>query len=86
MQIRHTIRCASTPPELILYNGKIITVDAAFSLAQAVAISADRFVAVGTNDAVRASAGPATRQIDLGGRSVIPGLMDGHLHNAGGGP
>ena len=79
-------QAASTPPELILYNGKIITVDAGFSLAQAVAISADRFVAVGTNDAVRASAGPATRQIDLGGRSVIPGLMDGHLHNAGGGP
>jgi len=79
-------QAASTPPELILYNGKIITVDAGFSLAQAVAISADRFVAVGTNDAVRASAGPATRQLDLGGRSVIPGLMDGHLHNAGGGP
>jgi len=77
---------SSTPPELILYNGKIITVDPAFSLAQAVAIHGDRFVAVGTNDAVRASAGPATRQSDLGGRSVIPGLMDGHLHNPGGGP
>ena len=73
------------PPDAVLYNGKIITVDGAFSIAQAVAIRADRFVAVGTNDAVRQSAGPATRQIDLGGRTVIPGLMDGHLHNAGGG-
>jgi predicted amidohydrolase YtcJ len=76
---------ARTPPELVLYNGKIVTVDPAFSLAQAVAIYGDRFVAVGTNDAVRKSAGPATRQIDLDGRTVIPGLMDGHLHNAGGG-
>jgi predicted amidohydrolase YtcJ len=76
----------STPPDVVLYNGKIITVDPAFSIAQAVAIRADRFVAVGTNDALRQSAGPATRQLDLGGRTVIPGLMDGHLHNAGGGP
>ena len=76
----------STPPDLVLYNGKIVTVDAAFTIAQAVAIRGDRFVALGTNDAVRASAGPATRQLDLGGRTVIPGLMDGHLHNAGGGP
>src|SRR5438128_4696367 len=73
-------------PDLVLYNGKIVTVDAAFSIAQAVAIRGDRFVAVGTNDSVRRSAGQATRQIDLGGRTVIPGLMDGHLHNAGGGP
>ena len=73
-------------PDLVLYNGKIVTVDAAFSIAQAVAIRGDRFVAVGTNDAVRRTAGSATRQIDLGGRTVIPGLMDGHLHNAGGGP
>src|SRR5438128_9727019 len=73
-------------PDLVLYNGKIVTVDAAFSIAQAVAIRGDRFVAVGTNDAVRSTAGPATRQIDLGGRTVVPGLMDGHLHNAGGGP
>src|SRR5690348_8041254 len=76
----------TAPPDLVLYNGKIVTVDGAFSMAQAVAIHADRFVAVGTNDAVRQRAGPATRQIDLGGRTVIPGLMDGHLHNAGGGP
>ena len=77
---------APQPPDLVLYNGKIITVDAAFSIAQAVAIRGDRFVAIGTDDTVRRSAGPATKQIDLGGRTVIPGLMDGHLHNAGGGP
>ena len=76
----------SAPPDLVLYNGKIVTVDPSFAIAQAVAIGSGRFVAVGTNDAVRQTAGPATRQIDLGGRTVIPGLMDGHLHNAGGGP
>jgi predicted amidohydrolase YtcJ len=79
-------RPAPQPADLVLYNGKIVTVDAAFSIAQAVAIRGDRFVAVGTNETVRRSAGPATRVIDLRGRTVIPGLMDGHLHNAGGGP
>ena len=71
-------------PDLILHNGKIVTVDSAFSIAQALAIRGDRFVAVGTNDAVRRTAGPATRVIDLRGRTVIPGLIDGHLHNEGG--
>ncbi len=73
-------------PDLVLHNGKVVTVDPAFSIAEGVAIRGDRFVAVGTNDAVRRTAGPATRMIDLRGRTVIPGLMDGHLHNAGGGP
>jgi predicted amidohydrolase YtcJ len=77
---------AQQPADLILYNGKIITVDAQFRVAQAVAIRGERFVAVGPNDSVRAMAGAQTKQIDLRGRTVIPGLMDGHLHNAGGGP
>ena len=73
-------------PELILHNGKIVTVDAAFSYAQAVAIRGGRFVAVGANDTVRKLAGAGTRQVDLGGRTVVPGLADNHLHGAGGGP
>src|SRR5438445_11558637 len=73
-------------PELILYNGKIVTVDSAFSIADALAIRGDRFLAVGTDDAVRRLAGAATKSIDLRGRTVIPGLIDSHLHNAGGGP
>src|SRR5437660_11556608 len=73
-------------PDLILHNGKVVTVDPEFSIAQALAIRGDRFVAVGTNDAVRRTAGPATKALDLRGRTVIPGLIDGHLHNAGGGP
>ena len=76
----------SEAPDLILTNGKIVTVDSAFSIAEAVAIRGDRFVAVGTGDVVRRLAGLATKVIDLRGRTVIPGLIDGHLHNAGGGP
>jgi predicted amidohydrolase YtcJ len=72
--------------DLVLYNGKIVTVDGGFSIARAVAIRGDRFIAVGDDARVRALAGAKTRQIDLGGRTLIPGLMDGHLHNAGGGP
>src|SRR5689334_8038876 len=77
---------AQQPADLILYNGKILTVDAGFSVAQAVAIRGERFVAVGSNESIRGMAGQQTRQIDLRGRTVIPGLLDGHLHNAGGGP
>src|SRR4051794_19735727 len=78
----------TTAPEadLVLYNGKVITVDGGFSIARAIAIRGDRIVAVGDDARVRSLAGGRTRQIDLAGRTVIPGLMDGHLHNAGGGP
>lgn len=74
------------PADLILVNGRIVTVDAGFSIARAVAIREGRFVAVGDDDAVRRHAGSATRTIDLRGRTVVPGLADNHLHNAGGGP
>ena len=66
--------------DLILSNGKIITVDERFTIAQAVAIRGDRIVAAGTNQAITALAGPNTRRIDLGGRAVIPGLIDNHMH------
>jgi predicted amidohydrolase YtcJ len=74
------------PPDVIYYNAKVITVDDRFSYAQAVAITADKFTAVGTSDSVRALAGPNTRVVDLRGMTVVPGLTDNHLHNAGGGP
>jgi predicted amidohydrolase YtcJ len=77
---------AGPPPDLLLYNGKVITVDGAFSIHEAVAITGDRIVAVGDSPRIRATSGPGTRAIDLGGRAVIPGLMDNHLHSAGGGP
>jgi len=72
--------------DTILVNGHIVTVDARFSTAQAVAIAGGRFTAVGTDAVVRKMAGPSTIVIDLEGRTAIPGLADGHLHDAGGGP
>jgi predicted amidohydrolase YtcJ len=73
-------------PDWILHQGKVITVDTNFSVAEAVAIADDRFMAIGTNDAILKLAGKRTRTLDLRGHAVIPGLMDNHLHNAGGGP
>src|SRR5437016_5059795 len=67
-------------PDLVLSNGKIITVDERFTIAQAVAIKGDRVVAVGTNQEMNQLAGPNTRRIDLRGRAVIPGLIDNHMH------
>src|SRR6185295_2157934 len=72
---------AQTPaPDTILTNGKIITVDERFTIAQAVAIRGDRVVAVGTNQEITQLAGPNTRRIDLRGRTAIPGLIDNHMH------
>ena len=66
--------------DLVLTNGKIITVDARFTIAQAVAVRGDRLVAVGSNADINKLAGPNTRRIDLGGKAVIPGLIDAHAH------
>lgn len=77
---------SSAAPDTIYYNAKVVTVDDQFSYAQAVAITGDKFTAVGTNEAVRKVAGPSTKQIDLKGLTVTPGLTDNHLHNGGGGP
>jgi len=66
--------------DLLLSNGKVITVDDRFSIAQAIAIKDDRIVAVGSNSDVVPLAGPTTRRIDLRGHAVIPGLIDNHMH------
>jgi predicted amidohydrolase YtcJ len=74
------VRAQQAAPDVVLSNGKIITVDERFTIAQAVAIRGDRIVAVGTNQEITRLAGPGTRRIDLRGRSVIPGLIDNHMH------
>ncbi len=68
------------PADLVLTNGKIITVDGRFTIAQAVAIRGERVLAVGSNQDIGRLAGPATRRIDLRGRSVVPGFIDNHAH------
>jgi predicted amidohydrolase YtcJ len=66
--------------DLILTNGKIFTVDAAFTVAQALAIAGDRILAVGSDAAMARVSGPTTRVVDLKGKAVIPGITDGHAH------
>src|SRR5438105_6680257 len=71
--------------EMILHNGKIATVNPKQPEAQALAVTGGKFAAVGADDDVLNLRGPATRVIDLGGRRVIPGLNDSHLHVIRGG-
>lgn len=71
--------------ELILHNGRITTLDRANPAASAVAVENGKFVAVGQDEEIQSLRGAATRIIDLGGRTVIPGLNDSHLHLIRGG-
>jgi predicted amidohydrolase YtcJ len=66
----------------ILFNGNLITIDLDQPRAQAVAISQGRFLAVGSNDEIKALATGDTKKIDLGGRTVVPGFIDSHCHPA----
>lgn len=72
-------------PELILTNGEILTMNADGSTAQAVAIDNGRITAVGTSDDIDRLTGSDTRTVDLGGRTVVPGLIDAHTHAIRGG-
>ncbi len=72
-------------PQLILHNGLIATQDERRSFAQAVAIKDGHFLAVGTDREILALRQPDTEVIDLGGRTVVPGLNDSHLHVIRGG-
>src|SRR5262245_27929683 len=65
-------------PDTVLLNGKIVRYDMA--PAEALAVTGDTIVAIGSTAEIRALAGSATRSIDLGGRTVIPGLIDSHIH------
>ena len=69
--------------DLILHNGKVVTVDEARPEAQAIAMRGDRIVAVGTNEEIAALVGPATEVIDLAGGLAVPGLIEGHGHFMG---
>ena len=72
-------------PELILINGRIATVDRSRPFAEAVAIQNGRFISVGSNEEIMRLRASNTETIDLGGRTVIPGLNDSHMHPIRGG-
>ena len=71
------------PVELIVVNAKVLTVDPNNTQAEAVAIRENTFAAVGTTAAIRKMAGPETRVIDAGGRTVVPGFIESHVHATG---
>jgi predicted amidohydrolase YtcJ len=78
----------AVPPELLAYpnlvilNGKVLTVDAQFTVAEAVAMRDGRILAVGSNAEIKRLVGPQTRIVDAGGRSVVPGFVDSDGDNA----
>lgn len=72
-----------TPADLVLTNGRIVTVEDAQPEAQAIAIRGDRIAALGTSDAMQAYVGPNTKVIDLHGQLAIPGFIESHGHFSG---
>ncbi|MBB93147.1 MAG: hydrolase [Rhodobacteraceae bacterium] len=69
-----------TPADILIENARILTMDPDRPRAEAVAIAGDRILAVGSREAVSMLAGPATRRVDAGGATVMPGLVEAHLH------
>ena len=80
------ISASGAPIDSIYYNGKVVTVDDRFTIAQAMAVWNGRIVAVGSNRGVRGLATRGTKEIDLGGRTVLPGFYDSHVHLSVGEP
>jgi predicted amidohydrolase YtcJ len=68
------------PADMVLRGGRVITVDKDWHIAQAIAIKDGRFIAVGDDSAMATRIGPSTQVIELGGKTVVPGLIDTHLH------
>jgi predicted amidohydrolase YtcJ len=71
---------AADVADLVLYHGKIVTVDPSFRITEALAVRGGRILATGSDREVLKLAGPATEKLDLKGRTVLPGLMDSHVH------
>lgn len=81
------LACAPAPPaaDLVLRGGVVTTLDAARSTATAVAVSAGRIVAIGSDAAIDRRIGPPTEVIELAGRTLLPAFQDAHVHPLAGG-
>jgi predicted amidohydrolase YtcJ len=71
------------PPDLILFHAKVVTVDEKFRVVEALAVRGDRIIAAGSDQDVLKLKGAATKVIDAGGKTVLPGLYDSHVHPVG---
>ena len=69
--------------DLVIRHARVLTLDAGSQIAQAVAIRGDRILAVGTDDEIQRLIGPGTKTIDAGGKTLLPGLYDSHVHPLG---
>ena len=67
--------------DLVIYNGKIVTVDKNFSIAQAVAVKGDKIIAVGTDEEIKGLVGKNTKVLNLKGKTMLPGINDSHIHS-----
>src|SRR5258706_2252036 len=70
----------SAAPDLILHDAKVITVDKAFSVQQAIAIQGNQIIRVGSNEEILKLRGDRTEVVKLHGLTILPGLMDSHTH------
>jgi predicted amidohydrolase YtcJ len=70
-------------PDLIVFDGEVVTVDSGFSVHQAMAVESNRIVAVGRNDEIVKLKTDKTEMLDLNGKMVLPGLFDSHTHPVG---
>ena len=86
LSVLATVACGTRPdpPELIAVGGDVHTSDPSHPVVEAFAVSGGRFTAVGDAEAIRALAGPGTTILELGGATVLPGLIDAHVHFASG--
>ena len=75
-----TIPVLAADADLILHNGKVVTVDKKFTVHQAIAVQGGKVLKVGSNADVLKTKGAATEVIDLQGKTVLPGLIDSHTH------
>jgi predicted amidohydrolase YtcJ len=83
LSARAARRQPAAPADLLLTNGRVVTVEEGQPEAQAIAIAGDRIVAVGSNAEIRRYAGPATKVVDVNGQLVIPGFVESHGHFTG---
>src|SRR5436190_1734939 len=81
--VRQIVQGAEQPADLVVLNGKIVTVNPQSSIVEAAAVREGRFVAVGANSKVKKRVGDRTRVIDARGKTVVPGLIATHVHAIG---